>query len=154
MPDRPEPKVIPHPWESAKKHTAAPSPPLSFRCRRAGIASSLVSYTDLQVITNFTFLTGASHPEELVQQAARLGRQAIAVTDTNTLAGIVRAHIAAKEAGIQLIVGCRLEVGWGRDEGMEARRHEGEKDESSFDDPSFLHASLPSFLSILIYTQK
>jgi error-prone DNA polymerase len=67
-------------------------------------------YTELQVTTNFTFLRGASHPEELVEQAAVYGYDAIAITDQNTLAGIVRAHAAAKRHGIKIIVGCRLEL--------------------------------------------
>ena len=66
------------------------------------------SYAELDVTTNFTFLRGGSHGEELVKQAAALGYAAIAVADANTLAGVVRAHIAAKEAGIQFIVGARL----------------------------------------------
>ena len=69
-----------------------------------------MSYTELQVTTNFSFLRGASHPEELARQAAVLGYQQIAITDRNTLAGIVRAHVAAKKAGIRIIVGCRLEL--------------------------------------------
>ena len=67
-------------------------------------------YTELQVTTNFTFLRGASHPEEMVEHAAALGYQAIAITDRNTFAGIVRAHAAAKKTGIKLIVGCRLDL--------------------------------------------
>ena len=67
-------------------------------------------YTELQVTSNFTFLRGASHPEELVQHAAGLGYSEIAITDRNTLAGIVRAHAAAKAAGIRLITGCRLDL--------------------------------------------
>ncbi|MBX3375434.1 MAG: error-prone DNA polymerase [Phycisphaeraceae bacterium] len=58
--------------------------------------------------SNFTFLTGASHPDEFVRRAAALGYHAIAITDTNTLSGIVRAHAEAKEQGLPLIVGCRL----------------------------------------------
>lgn len=69
-----------------------------------------MSYTELQVTSNFSFLRGGSHPHELVEQAAALGYTEIAVTDHNTLAGIVRAHVAAKKAGIRLIVGCRLEL--------------------------------------------
>ena len=65
-------------------------------------------YAELDVTTNFTFLRGGSHGEELVHQAAALGHAAIAVADANTVAGVVRAHIAAKEAGIQFIVGARL----------------------------------------------
>lgn len=67
-------------------------------------------YADLQVISNFTFLEGASHAEELAKQAASLGHAAIAITDRNSLAGIVRAHIACREKGIRLIVGCRLDL--------------------------------------------
>jgi error-prone DNA polymerase len=67
-------------------------------------------YTELQVTTNFSFLRGASHPEELVEQAAAYGYGAIAITDRNTFAGIVRAHAAAKKSGIRIIVGCRLDL--------------------------------------------
>ena len=69
-----------------------------------------MSYTELQVTSNFSFLRGASHPEELVGQAAAYGHTAIAVTDRNTLAGIVRAHVAAKKHGMRLIPGCRLDL--------------------------------------------
>ena len=55
-----------------------------------------MSYTELQVTTNFSFLRGASHPEELVEQAAAYGYKEIAITDRNSFAGIVRAHVAAK----------------------------------------------------------
>jgi error-prone DNA polymerase len=66
-------------------------------------------YAELQVASNFSFLRGASHPDELAEQAAKMGCVAVAITDVNTLAGVVRAHVAAKESGIQFIVGCRLE---------------------------------------------
>jgi error-prone DNA polymerase len=65
-------------------------------------------YAELSVTTNFTFLTGASHPEEMVERASALGHEAVAVTDTHTLAGIVRAHVAAKRVGLPLVVGARL----------------------------------------------
>jgi len=67
-------------------------------------------YTELQVTSNFSFLRGASHPEELVEEAAALGYGAIAIADRNSLAGIVRAHVAAKKVGIRFIPGCRLEL--------------------------------------------
>ena len=67
-------------------------------------------YCELQITSNFSFLEGASHPEELIEQAARLGYNSVAVTDRNSLAGIVRAHMAAKKAGIRLIPACRLDL--------------------------------------------
>jgi len=69
-----------------------------------------MSYVELQVTTNFTFLRGASHPEEIVAQAAELGYKEIAITDRNSFAGIVRAHVAAKKRGIRIIPGCRLDL--------------------------------------------
>src|SRR5271155_2332262 len=70
--------------------------------------TSPIAYAELDVTTNFSFLRGASHPDELVYRAAELGHAAIAVTDVNSLAGVVRAHQAAKEVGIRLCVGSRL----------------------------------------------
>ncbi len=70
----------------------------------------MTRYAELQCTSNFAFLRGASHPGELVEQAKALGHQAIAITDVNTLAGIVRGHVAAEEAGVRFVVGCRLEV--------------------------------------------
>jgi error-prone DNA polymerase len=67
-------------------------------------------YVELEVATNFSFLRGGSHPEELVATAKALGLEAIAVTDRNTLAGVVRAHLAAREVGIKFIVGVRLDL--------------------------------------------
>jgi error-prone DNA polymerase len=69
-----------------------------------------MSYTELQVTSNFSFLRGASHPEELVTQAAAYGYKAIAITDRNTLAGIVRAHIATRGLNIRIIPACRLDL--------------------------------------------
>ena len=67
-------------------------------------------YAELEVATNFSFLRGGSHPEELVSTAKALELEAIAVTDRNTLAGIVRAHLAAREVGIKFVVGVRLDL--------------------------------------------
>ena len=67
-------------------------------------------YAELDVTTNFSFLRGASHADELVAQAKALGLDAIAVTDRNTLAGIVRAHTAAKAVGLRYIPGARLDM--------------------------------------------
>ncbi len=68
------------------------------------------AYAELQVTSNFAFLRGASHPEELVARAQELGLAALALTDRNTLAGVVRAHVKAKELGFRFLVGCRLDL--------------------------------------------
>jgi len=67
-------------------------------------------YAELQITSNFSFLRGASHPEELAHQAAELGYSAIAITDRNTLAGIVRGYMAAKTNGLRILPACRLEL--------------------------------------------
>src|SRR5437868_7361139 len=69
-----------------------------------------MNYTELQVTSNFSFLQGASHPEELVEQAFIYGYKEIAITDHNSLAGLVRGHVAAKEKEIRIIPGCRLDL--------------------------------------------
>ncbi len=70
-------------------------------------------YAELHCLSNFTFLRGASHPQELIAQAADLGYTALALTDECSLSGVVRAHVAAKERGLALIIGAefRLECG-------------------------------------------
>ncbi|MGC2048738.1 MAG: PHP domain-containing protein, partial [Gallionella sp.] len=65
-------------------------------------------YAELHCLSNFTFLCGASHPEELVTCAHELGYAALAITDECSLAGIVRAHMAAKACGLKLIVGSEI----------------------------------------------
>ncbi|MEO1568952.1 MAG: PHP domain-containing protein, partial [Pseudomonadota bacterium] len=70
----------------------------------------LRAYAELQVTTNFSFLRGASHAEELVLQAKAQGLAAIGICDRNTLAGVVRAHIAARTHGLALLVGARLDL--------------------------------------------
>jgi error-prone DNA polymerase len=67
-----------------------------------------MSYAELLAASAFSFLEGASHPQELVAQAAALGHAAIGIADRNTVAGVVRAHVAAREAGLRLAVGSRL----------------------------------------------
>ncbi|MBW4656994.1 MAG: error-prone DNA polymerase [Kaiparowitsia implicata GSE-PSE-MK54-09C] len=67
-------------------------------------------YAELQVTSHFSFLRGASSADELFAQAAALGIEALAVVDRNSLAGIVRAHEAAKATGVRLVVGCRLDL--------------------------------------------
>lgn len=92
-------------------------PDISYRKRKPNVPppgdpqpSSGPPYVELLTTTNFSFLRGASHPEEFVSTAAKLGYRGIGIADCNTLAGIVRGHIAAKEYGLQYIVGARLEL--------------------------------------------
>ncbi len=67
-------------------------------------------YAELHCLSNFSFQRGASAPRELVLRAAQLGYSAIAITDECSLAGVVKAHVAAKECGIQLIIGSELNL--------------------------------------------
>jgi error-prone DNA polymerase len=84
-------------------------------------------YAELHCLSNFSFLRGASHPEELVARAAELGYRALAITDECSLAGVVRAHQAAKEHGLHLIIGTEVRLstaGWGeRSEPQHSRWH-------------------------------
>jgi error-prone DNA polymerase len=73
-----------------------------------------MTYAELQVTTNYAFLRGASYPRELVAVAKLLGHSAIAVTDRNSLAGVVKAYDAAYQAKIKFITGCRLDLTCGR----------------------------------------
>lgn len=67
-------------------------------------------YAELQVTSHFSFLRGASSCEELFAQAFAMGIAALGIVDRNSLAGIVRAHEAARTTGIRLVVGCRLDL--------------------------------------------
>ena len=103
MPQDPDSKPHQHPFKADRSGA-------DFRAgagEGAGAAPA-VAYAELAVTSNFTFLTGASHPEEMVAQAAALGHVAACTADVNTLAGIVRAHVAAKGARIPLAIGTRL----------------------------------------------
>jgi len=68
----------------------------------------LPAYAELHCLSNFSFLRGASHPEELVERAKSQGYSALALTDECSLAGAVRAHLAARDAGLPLIVGSEI----------------------------------------------
>ena len=76
--------------------------------RAVCLMTSNLPFAELGITSNFTFLKGASHPEEIAVRATMLGLAGFSICDENTLAGSVRGHIAAKEAGIQYRVGCRL----------------------------------------------
>ena len=77
--------------------------------RKSAIAVSL-GYAELHCLSNFTFLRGASHPEELVERAVELGYEALALTDECSLAGVVRAHGAAKARGLKLLIGSEVRL--------------------------------------------
>ena len=70
----------------------------------------MTGYAELHVTSNYSFLRGASHIEELFAQASLLGLAALGITDRNSLAGIVRAHQRAGDTGVRLVVGCRLDL--------------------------------------------
>src|ERR1700722_16396242 len=65
-------------------------------------------YAELHALSHFSFLRGASGPDELVEQACSLGYRALAITDECSLAGVVRAHLAAKQHGLPLIIGAEF----------------------------------------------
>ena len=67
-------------------------------------------YAELHCLSNYSFLLGASHPEELVERAAACGYSALAITDECSLAGVVKAHVAAKRCGIKLIIGSEFNL--------------------------------------------
>lgn len=69
-----------------------------------------ISYSELHCLSNFSFLRGASHPEELVEQANTLGYHALAITDECSLSGVVRAHIKAKSLNVHLIIGSEFHL--------------------------------------------
>ena len=73
----------------------------------------MMEYAELHCLSSFTFLRGASHPRDLVTQAAALGYTALALTDECSVSGVVRAHVAAKEQGLRLIVGSELRLACG-----------------------------------------
>ncbi|HYM27809.1 MAG TPA: PHP domain-containing protein, partial [Steroidobacteraceae bacterium] len=71
------------------------------------------AYAELHCLSNFTFLRGASHPHELIEQADALGYRALALTDECSVAGVVRAHMAAKNRQLRLIVGAEFRLACG-----------------------------------------
>lgn len=75
-------------------------------------ASAIPDYAELFCLSNFSFLEGASHAEELAARAVQLGYTALAVTDECSLAGVVRAHVETRDAGIKLIIGSFFRIEW------------------------------------------
>src|SRR5690606_26146642 len=71
---------------------------------------TLPEYAELHCLSNFTFLRGASHPEELITRAKALGYRALAITDECSVAGVVRAWEAAREHGMHLVIGAEFRL--------------------------------------------
>ena len=88
------------------------------RTNNQGVDSVLEnqSFCELAALSNFSFLEGASHPEEVIARAAQLRLGAVAIADRHTMAGVVRAHVAAKQHGMQLVVGTRCNFLLGADD--------------------------------------
>jgi error-prone DNA polymerase len=71
---------------------------------------TLPDYAELHTISNYSFLRGASHPDELVERAHELAYRAIAITDECSVSGVVKAHVAAKTLDIQLLIGSEFHL--------------------------------------------
>ncbi|MDA1025793.1 MAG: error-prone DNA polymerase [Planctomycetota bacterium] len=115
MPQQPEDKFVRHPWQRRHEQSAGRKgdeqvEQVEQAERMTLSGSESCGFVDLVTASNFSFLRGASHPEELVATAAQLGARAISITDRHTVSGIVRAHLAAQEAGIHLVPGARIEL--------------------------------------------
>ncbi|MBS0202448.1 MAG: error-prone DNA polymerase [Planctomycetes bacterium] len=94
MPERPNPKI-----------RVAPD---GFALETRPDRGAAASYAELHCLTNYSFLQAASHPDELVQRAVELNHAALAITDRHSLAGVVRAHAAAKPLGLKLLIGAEI----------------------------------------------
>ena len=117
MPAHEFPKLRAHPAKSGLPlHAAAPR-------------TDAPRFAEVAATSNYTFLRGGSHPEEIVQRAAELGYAAIGICDTNSLAGVIRAHVAARQASIQLLVGARLQL---RGVSRPVIDHRGHTDDGAF----------------------
>ncbi len=126
MPEHPSPKLYPHPYKNGDTGSKRRSDGMPSHAIIAGSADTPPAppadlttpplhhpashaWAELLCTSNYTFLTGASHPDELIYRAAELGYRAIAVTDLNSMAGLVRAHAAAARCGIAFIPGTRIQ---------------------------------------------
>ncbi|HVL03488.1 MAG TPA: PHP domain-containing protein, partial [Acidimicrobiales bacterium] len=93
-------------WSARRQGYQAPS-----SLRRRSTDPDTVAYAELHCHSNFSFLDGASHPEELVEEAARLGLSALALTDHDGFYGVVRFAEAARELGVPTVFGAELTLG-------------------------------------------
>jgi error-prone DNA polymerase len=90
---------------------AAYRPPSDLDPNRPRLPGSQTPYAELHCHSNFSFLDGASHPEELVEEAARLGLEALAITDHDGMYGVVRFAEAARAVGMPTVFGAELSIG-------------------------------------------
>src|SRR5256885_8786527 len=105
MPEFPAPKLVPHPARqrtSFRRARGASDGAASWARGRA--KKKPLAYAELEVTSAYSFLEGASHPEEIVERAAALGLAACAITDRGTLGGAVRAHVAGKALGFPVVI--------------------------------------------------
>jgi error-prone DNA polymerase len=97
MPEFARDKAHLHPAKGEERGAAGPP-----------AAAPPCGYAELHAVSNFSFLRGASHPDELVRRAAELGYGAVALTDAASLAGVVRGHVKAKDLGLKFVVGAEI----------------------------------------------
>jgi error-prone DNA polymerase len=83
---------------------------ISHKAMKPAVRLALPDYVELRCVSHFTFLRGASSPAELVERAQKLGYQALALTDECSMAGVVRAHVAAKAVGLPLLLGSQFRI--------------------------------------------
>ena len=102
--------------------------------------AAIPDYAELRCVSNFSFLRGASQPEELVERAKQLGYTALAITDECSMAGIVRAHVAAKQHELKLLVGSQFRVDWGI---ASSRRHHALRPDGAGLQPERLRQPVP-----------
>ena len=92
-------------------------------------AAGLPDYAELRCVSTFSFLVGASQPEELVERAHKQGYRALALTDECSVAGVVRAHVAAKKIGLKLLIGSQFSVAVPEPSGDDASWNAGEPED-------------------------
>ena len=109
-PDSPARTRIGHGVGLSKRDAARASPTPARAPDSTHPHASTFAFAELHAITNFSFLRGASHPEELVRTAHTLGYRAIAITDECSVAGVVKAHMAARDLEIKLIIGAEFHI--------------------------------------------
>jgi error-prone DNA polymerase len=106
---------------------------------------------ELDAMSNFSFLEGASHPEEMVSRAVALGYSSLGIADRCTAAGVVRAHVAAAREGLALRIGVRLDLHIGDAPHAGGGRWAGACDDAQHADGSCSVVALPQSLEVIVY---